>query len=636
MVVDRFEPAGEIILDGKTYRMVRIPPAAADQLGQFDYSVNFSDEPPYVQGAPAILSDPQFTWHLGDFKSRQGIQGSSEYGQNVDKRWAFRMLPAPLRHDLTLSGSYDFFGPNPVVEDGPILCIFEAFGFIFATSAKNIWRINPSTDEVILSATYTLGGGEAFNDQAGVMGLVWEGKAYFTQSSDNTVNFISLQESDLSAVTGTPDVYNHSPDVDAMRLAVGINRLFKISRTGVLRDIVTGLDPIEEDNWADSVQIGDPGTMPTALLSYQRTVLAGKPEGFFGVGDDGFGMSLIQRMPKETNNVFGAASFDPWTLVPYVRGLYWYQPGIVQAIGLEVELLNQSPIHGRWTGFATDGQWIYGLMTVGSNTYVLAGRERIGNEAGFGKIVWSCWLYFTGLSSAIFQSALTTTPRLWFGKGTNLSYVELSEAPGSVEYALSGSQYLTKEKFDDWNPKDFPYVDVVGTNLSSTKYWVINYSIDGGAFSDQDINSSQMKLDSNGKTRFFLPKTAVGQEIQIRLDYTSNSSSSPPEINYVEVFAVPQSKKIQAATFALGLETGIRTVIGSDRRSSQEQLNDLITLVNSPDSVKGTGPWGKDLDCWVKNVQVVTQRYLHLAPSQRGDSDPNYMVVVTLGFRKEA
>lgn len=625
MTVDRYELVGSVRIDGKLYRTVRIPAADVDSLGQFDYSVDYSDEPPYTNGIPSMVSDPEFTWHLGGFKSRQGVPGASEYGKNTDDRWAFRMLPSALIHDITLTGlgTAPFF--TPYTEDGPVLCIFETLGYIFAVSAKYVWRINPADDTVILS--------HIFNNAAGVMGVVWE-TAYplFTQSSNNTTNFRQL----TAINTPGPDTYVNSPDVDAIRLAVGINRLFKVSRTGVLKNIVTGLDPVQETNWADQVQVGDPTTIPTALLAYDRTVFVGKPEGFFGVGDDGFGLPLIKRMPREVDNCYGMINFDPWVLVPYVRGLYWFQPGLVEAIGLERELLNESPIHGRWKGFATDGQWIYGLMTVGTDTYINVGRERTGNESGFGKIVWDTWLFFTGASKAIFQSALTTTPRLWFGKGTNLSYVKLSSAAGSEEYAASGSRYLTKLKFDDWGEKDFPYIDLVGKNLSSTKYWIVNYSVDGGAYSDLDADGAQMKISTDGRQRFFFPATTVGREIQVRLDYANSSTTVPPELNYIETFAVPQSRKIPLHSIALALETGIRHDHGVDTRSSMEQLNDLLALIETPSAVETSGPWGDNKNAWIKKLGIVTQRYLHLAPTQSGNSDPSYVVQLLLQLREES
>ena len=50
-------------------------------------------EPPWAEGLPPMLSSPQETWHLGGLKSKEGVPGTSEYGQNTDTRFPFRLLP---------------------------------------------------------------------------------------------------------------------------------------------------------------------------------------------------------------------------------------------------------------------------------------------------------------------------------------------------------------------------------------------------------------------------------------------------------------------------------------------------------------------------------------------------------------
>lgn len=92
--------AGVIVIDGKTYRMVRKGSAVA-------YNREFIPEPPYSQGQPNVLSEQSFTWHLGGFKSRQGIPGTSEYGVNTDGRWPFRLAPSALIQTLEVAGNSD-------------------------------------------------------------------------------------------------------------------------------------------------------------------------------------------------------------------------------------------------------------------------------------------------------------------------------------------------------------------------------------------------------------------------------------------------------------------------------------------------------------------------------------------------
>lgn len=610
---DQYDLQGSVEINGEFYELVRITGKDAPP-GHLAYQEDFEDEPPWtpargsfpgVRGAPLMISEQSNTWHLGGLKSRQGIAGTSEYGQNTDTRWAFRMLPSAKINPLTLTAS-----------DTPPLSIFEALGQVFVVCAKRVFRINPSTDIVTLSTSVV--GGLNY-----IMGMRWESD-YPLVTLDGANPIIKL------TALGSPDSWTQSAAVIAYYLASGINRLFRINSTGNLKNIITGLDPMTEANWADSVQVGETGTLPTGLIAYERTVFAGKPEGLFGVGDNGFGLPVIRRMVRETDNCRGLAAFDPWLLVPHVRGLYRYTPGVVETIGIERELLNDSPINGRWKAFAVDGDWIYGALAVGSNTYIMIGREKRGGESNFSSIIWDTLLYFTGTCQAMWLSSLSTNPRLYFGVGNNVSYIELSASPGSVEYALTGSRYSTRIRFDDWNPKDFPRVDLVGKHLSATKYWTLNYSIDGGDYSALDINGATMKIIADGRQSFFLPTTTVGREIQLRFDYTSDSASVPPELNFVEVYGVYQSKKIPVLTFRLALEDGMRHGSGSDLRSAAEMFTDLQTLSASATAIVAKGPWSTTgIDVWVKKAKIIDL-------VQRSNSSPSMIVEVVMQKRGES
>src|SRR3990172_6487765 len=98
---------------------------------------------------------------------------------------------------------------------------------------------------------------------------------------------------------------------NAYRLAAGINRLFKVNKEGTLKNISTGLDPQLETNWADTVQCGDKFTLPTGLVAYDRTAFVGKPEGMYGVDEDGFGVPLIKRVARDVDNGRGMRVYEP-------------------------------------------------------------------------------------------------------------------------------------------------------------------------------------------------------------------------------------------------------------------------------------------------------------------------------------
>lgn len=597
---------GSCQIDSKSYRLVRSGNHQA-------YVQGFEDEPPWQGGAPPLVSEEQFTWHLGGLKSRPGIPGTSEYGKNSDGRFPFRLLPSAKINSLTLTSS----ASNPS-------SIFEAMGYVFVVAGQRVYRIDPATDTVVLS--------KDFGSDIGVMGLRWEEDYALVTTSATTQSLWKLVTGGI--VGGGPDTWTQTAAVAAYRLAVGINRLFKITKAGELRNVSTGLDPMTDANWADNVQVGETSTLPTGLLAYERTAFVGKPEGLFGVGDDGFGLPLIKRMARDTDNCLGMALFDPWVLVPHVRGLYRYVPGLAEACGLEKEKLNESPVRGRWKGFAVDGEWIYGLLAVGADTYVMAGRERDEEGLGFGPIVWDTWLYFAAASKAIWLSALTSTPRLWFGNGNNISYAKLSTGAGApdvdgpeYEFALSGQRFSYKYRFEDWGSKDFPKIDVVGKNLTAARYWDVLYSIDGGAFSNLDVAGAGMRISADGRQTFFLPTTAVGREVQFRFDYTGNVASEAGELNFWQPFAVPQARRTPVIVIHLLLEEGLRHDEEIEQRSAIAQFNDLSALLEQATAVATSGPWGESLNGKVGRLRIVDT-------IQEGDTEPSYIVEVGLQLRE--
>ncbi len=579
----QFELLGTVFLNTEQYELVRMN---KDDTKELSTSEEFGEEPPWEKGAPPFVTDAMSTWHLGGLKSRQGIPGTYEYGVDVNTSRAFMVEPSGLQNAVTLTSA-----------SGPVLSMFECLSYIWAVTAKRVYRIHPTTFAVTLSKDNSA---QAYNF---VQGIKWEGDYGIITTDDPAVAVWYV------TAIGSPDTWGQSADTYAYYMAAGINRLFKITTAGELKNCLTGLSPVVNANWGDQVQIGDTSNRPTGLFAYERTVYAGKPEGLYGVGDNGLGMPVIKRTVREADNFRKSTVMDPWLLVPHVRGLYRYMPGNVESIGLEKELINEAGIDGRWKAFAIDGDFIYGaLQRPSGDTFIMRGRERRAGESGFSPIVWDTWLYTNTVCQTMFISSQTTDPTLWIGEANNLAYVKLKNGPGAVEYATVGRIHTYKMRFDDWNPKDFPRVDMVGEQLSATKYWELSYSIDGAVASNLDINGAVMRMTTSGKQSFFLPTSAVGKEIQLIISYANNSTTVPPILRYVEVFAVPQSKKVKLISAVLMLETGIRHLRGTENRSVDEQLQDLLTLAESAVPIVAQGPWTTvPVNVHIKRIRVAKE-----------------------------
>jgi hypothetical protein len=341
-------------------------------------------------------------------------------------------------------------------------------------------------------------------------------------------------------------------------------------------------------------------------------------------------------MVRDDDNCLGMAMHEPYAIIPHSRGVYRFLPGLVESIGLEKELMNESIVRGRFKAFSTDNQWLRGLLAKGADTYIMVARDRVGGEPGFGPMIWDTWVYMaTKTSLTMYMSTLTSPPRLWFGRGNDLAYVKLSDSAGAPDvddstyrFLTNGTRFTHKYTFGDWRDKDFPKVVAVGKGtLSAARYWDIYFSVDGAAYSALDIDGNTMRVNSDGLHTFYLPLTAVGREIQFHLDLTGDSNTDPPELSYFEPFAVPQSKKVPINVIQLHLSRDAKYDIGQEPRSAADQLSDLQTLDEASAPLVASGPWGEGKNMWLKSLRLVSVL-------QEPDLEAEYLVEVALQERK--
>lgn len=611
---------GTITLDGEEYRLVR-----TDEYKQ-EWRQASADEPPWEGGLPHMLSLTEESWHLGGFKSKQGIPGTTEYG-NTDCRWPFQMLPPPHVTTLTLPSS----ASTPT-------SIFECLDYIFVVAGRRVFRINPSTFEVTLSKDFGSGDHR-------IMGLRW------TDEYNDEIGLVTGRDEPDNAqgayaptwkvtTIGTPDTWT-SGSVANRFLASGINRLFLLGFEGYLANISVGLDPLATTSVADMVQCGEPNVWPRGLVAFENTALAGKPDGLFGVSvDEATGVPLIKRMVRDADNCLGMCVVEPYAFVPHSRGLYRVRPGVsVESIGLEREVLAELDLtKGRFRAFAVDNQWIYACLEgpSGVSSYILVGRARGGEEPGLGPIIWDTLIDLGAAVStrAMCISVQTAQPTLFFGNGNNVSYIKLPVGGGvpdsSCSFNTSGVRYSPKYHFDDWNSKDFPKFKAAVRGASATRYWSIAYEVDGGGWVTTDINSVAMAIKSAGVKTFYLATSAVGREIQFRFTYTGPAADTAPvPLVYFKPYAVPQSQKVPVIKVILHLAAGIRHDMSKEGRNAITQYTDLDALSRQAASVVSSGPWGEDVSVWVRYVQL-------LQTVQEGIGEPELLVEVTLQKREAA
>lgn len=609
---------GTIHIDGKPYRLVR----TEERRQAWRWEDN--PQPPWEGGVPAMLSIEESTWHLGGFKSREAIPGTSEYG-TTDCRWPYQELPGPKVNTLASLG-------------GNVYQIFEAYDYIWVVDALGAHRINPTTLDVTLSL-------EASPPAAPTRpGAVWEdGKPLVCEGEYRVWKLSTI---------GSPDTWTYTDSwaggAAPKALARGIDRLFAVSATGLLMNVSTGLDPTNPAHYADRIQCGDndPGHYPRSVVAYGNTVLVGKNEGLFGVSvDEGIGVPLLKRMIRGSLNCYGMEVIDPHVYVPHFRGLYRVIPGVTaESIGLEREVLNVTDIsQGKFRWFASDGQWIYaGLEGAGTvHSYVLVGRDGRSGEASLGPVIWDT-LVDLGAGVQTRAGCVTTwtpQPYLFFHHGSTLiSYIKLPKGggpPGSdCQFASSSVRCSPRYNFGDWNPKDFPKFEVACKGVSATRYWSFAYQIDdSGTWITTDKDGNAMDVKSLGVKTFYLAPTAVGREIQFRRTYTGpDADNAPGSIVYFKPFAVPQARKLPVITAILHCAGEMHHERQIDPRDAITQFNDLHDLSKQADSVVTYGPWTRSdsgINAWVRDVRL-------LETIQEGEGEPELLCQVALQLREGA
>ncbi|KKK75134.1 hypothetical protein LCGC14_2876770, partial [marine sediment metagenome] len=81
-MVSKIKHIGTVRIGTESYKL-------AETDDQQAWQEQYLHEPPWSEGLPPMLSEPSETWHLGGLKSKEGIPGTSEYGQNTDTRFPF-------------------------------------------------------------------------------------------------------------------------------------------------------------------------------------------------------------------------------------------------------------------------------------------------------------------------------------------------------------------------------------------------------------------------------------------------------------------------------------------------------------------------------------------------------------------
>jgi len=498
---------------------------------------------------PATVLAPMVfrTGHRGYPQRKQIVEGRYYYAINMDARQPEQIIPGPQVTTLTIGGSAN------------VNAIFEFDGVLMCLAGRYCKRVN-ADDSVSPECDFGAGkiaiDAEVFNDTLYVS--------------------LGFGAGDYIHKRTLADAWTQDDDVQLGYMTVWKERLWAQKST-TLNGVTTNNgvqncsnDPFTAADWSSNGPIvGDPGTPVTSMGALGDMLYVGKYDGLHGVDASAIAPLLTPelRPARDEDNCRNMAAWHGRWFVPHLRGLLVYQDLGQQGFlitdstpGREAD--ENNPVHGQVTALAGDDHWLYAAIynTVG-DTYIMAGREAVGDEVQFGPMIWHPLAKLTNKKcQAMHVSGLWTNPRLLFGVGTDLGYIVLPRdgdnpvADSNCRYATSGSILFPAHA---WNapttPKVWKEIKIESEDLSFARYLNVYYSLNGGGWRSLGL------VNVSPAHTLALPQGGeAGNDLRIRIDYVG-TAAKPFVIRSVIAVGAERPDTILAFTARIRCATKLPT-----------------------------------------------------------------------------
>ena len=485
----------------------------------------------------------------------EAVQISEEERQQLSWHSGFGYSHALSPNTYWWANSCDLSRPRQLIL-GPLVTTFAASGTVsgfvelgtglFSISGRYLEKVDTSADSVTIpdNIDYTLG----FDAGSGAtMSAVvpWDSLLTVFFSSDTVAYTYNGAVAPTQLTTNSiKGVYAASCWSQAANSFV-LGRSYTASGDPAITWIAQGLD-LDSTSWVTAYDVGDDTKAITGVAGGQLMFWVAKGDGLYYVAADSGRSVRVFSVPIDSNNgkgLFVDTAGQVW--YPSAFGLYRYNPfngsvaDVTPGRGLG---LGSCPIYGdRWSVVQYKG-WYYCMVYNATDSYLMVGREREEGEPGIGPMIWHGAL--AKVSSALVQGLYiyggTNPPRLYWGSGTNISYIKLpakADNPlqsSSYRFAASGSVYFPAENMGTaaarWN---LAGIIVECEGFTSTTY--------GDFYTMIDKSPSYVllgRLQSSG--RVFIPLPSGDwrfSNITLRLDITNAASATTPKIRAMTMLA---------------------------------------------------------------------------------------------------
>lgn len=596
------DSAYDIMLNGKGYLLLRGDARGHEPRGWKETALGSSNaqqsavEHQYGN-LPTTVSAPM-AWRscdLGYGDRRQRADRRYYYGENVDCRIFEQVLPGPLVTLLDLGGDQDV--THLVEYDGAVMAIAGGVvkriaGDLAVTLEKDLGIVQPAVDVVEFNGALYVSTGTT----AAITHPLWKRwpSGDWTYNENIHVGFMAVWKDRLWAQASTT--------LDGVTTINGVQNC--------------AADPMTAANWSTNGPIvGDPGTPITSMGALGDMLYVGKYDGLHGVDASDIAPLLTPELAAFRSS-FNCVNMRAWHgiwFVPHVRGLLLFQDRgdagfVIADAGPGRESDTENPVRGYITAMAGDDHWLYvALYSITGDSYILAGREAIGDEQQFGRMVWHPLATIPDARcGAMHISGLPPNPRLFFGAGPKVGYITLPQsvdnplADRQCRYATSGSLYLPAHS---WNApttrKVWREVRFDTRSLSISRHLQVYYSLDDGPW------KSLGTVNRSPTQRLAFPDGgAQGNSLRLRIDYVG-SEQRPFVIQSIIAVGAERPDTLKQYTVNIRCATGLTTRTGGKCPRTAAQIRDeLYTLGNHPGAVEMVDPLGRSR--WVLVQSDVT------------------------------
>ncbi len=294
------------------------------------------------------------------------------------------------------------------------------------------------------------------------------------------------------------------------------------------------------DNWSTDYDIGDKSRMVTQVFGHNQFDYVLKEEGLY---------TFVQTNSKEANQLTDLIAFastenraygrwNDWIMVCTIAGLYRYiSQGAARPVGAEMHELSESALQDTYpTAFVGNGAWAYEARynPTSDKTYICMLRRAADGDATFGSPVVTNSIIdvFTGKCRAMHISSLTGTPELYYAKAASVAWIALTRDGKPAVFQTANTTKVYMPPTDLGSPmttKYFKRIEAIGRNLAAGRTCQFKAAMDGGSYNN--VGSALTSLSSSyGQSAWTVGSNDSGRVIQLEVDLTSDSTSTPPEI----------------------------------------------------------------------------------------------------------